>query len=52
MRRKSAGAVRAEAAQLARDFAEERDRDGDPEGAGVLRDLADAIEAIALNVGA
>lgn len=45
-RRKTASAVRAEAARLAAQEAEQRDRDGDPEGAGVLRDLARTIRAI------
>ena len=33
---------------MARDWARERDLCGDPEGAGELRDLAKAIEAIRL----
>lgn len=31
------------AAKLAREYADERQADGDPEGAGVIRDLAAAI---------
>jgi hypothetical protein len=45
---KTASAVRREAANLAMEAARQRDRDGDPEGAGVLRDLAQAIRAIAI----
>lgn len=44
--RKTPSMVRAEAERLARRAAEERFRDGDPEGAGVIVDLADEIAAI------
>ncbi len=47
--RKTPGMVRAEAERLARQAAEERFRDGDPEGAGVIIDLADQIAAIWLS---
>jgi len=42
--------VRREAASLARDAARDREADGDPEGAGVLRDLAARIDRIRLTV--
>ena len=40
--------IRREAATLAREAARDREADGDPEGAGVLRDLADRIGRIRL----
>lgn len=45
---KGARQVRAEAVRLARAEAREREMTGDPEGAGVLRDLAAAIRRIRL----
>ena len=51
MIRKSAKEIRAEAVKLARVYANERFTDGDPEGASVLRDLAQAIARIRLTVG-
>jgi hypothetical protein len=47
-KRKTPAQVRAEAANLARYVADQRARDGDPEGAEVIRELADDIEAISL----
>jgi hypothetical protein len=47
-KRKTPAEVRAEASRLARYVAEQRERDGDPEGAGVIRELADDIDAISL----
>lgn len=46
--RKELHTIRREAAQLARNAAVEREKDGDPEGAGVIRDLAADIEKIRL----
>lgn len=46
--RKTAAEVRAEAYRLVRAEAVEREKTGDPEGAGVLRDLARDIKAIRL----
>ena len=43
---KSARMVRAEAAGLALWEAKQREKDGDPEGAEILRDLAGSIRAI------
>ncbi len=40
--------VRADAIALARECAEQRRRDGDPEGCAVIRDLAKAIGRIPL----
>lgn len=40
--------IRREAAQLAREAANQREADGDPEGAGVIRDLAASIDKIRL----
>ncbi len=40
--------VRQEAVAMARRWARDRMADGDPEGAGVIRDLADAIARIKL----
>lgn len=40
--------VRDEAYQLALEAARDRDRDGDPEGAGVIRDLAASIKRLRL----
>ncbi|RSV12406.1 hypothetical protein CA235_17225 [Sphingomonas sp. ABOLF] len=40
--------VRDEAYRLALEAARDRDRDGDPEGAGVIRDLAASIRRIRL----
>lgn len=40
--------IRNEAAKMARASAREREDTGDPEGAGVLRDLAKEIETIRL----
>lgn len=46
---KTPAEIRSEASALARYYAEEREREGDPEGAGVLRDLAAAINKIKLS---
>lgn len=40
--------IRTEAYRLALEWARERDKDGDPEGASVIRDLAALIKAIRL----
>lgn len=45
---KTAKTVRDEAEALAREWSDDRERDGDPEGAGVLHDLADRIAKIPL----
>jgi len=45
---KSAGAVKREAASLAMMYAREREKTGDPEGAGEFRDLARSIRAIVI----
>ncbi len=45
---KTATEIRREAAALAREYAREHLRDGDPEGAGVMRDLTQAIARIKL----
>jgi hypothetical protein len=47
--RKTAADIRKEAARMAREYAEERDDTGDPEGAEEFRDLARAIERIKIN---
>ncbi len=44
----SARELRAEAVRIARQWARDRHADGDPEGAGVIRDLADSIARIKL----
>ncbi len=41
--------IRADAVRLARQYAEEREETGDPEGAEVIRDLARAISKISLD---
>lgn len=46
--KKTARELRAEAIEIVRSSARQRDRDGDPEGAGVLRDIADQIGRIRL----
>lgn len=48
-RMKAPVAIREEAYELAMLQAAERETDGDPEGAGVIRDLADAIRKITLS---
>jgi hypothetical protein len=40
--------IRAEAIALARSYARQRDHDGDPEGAAVIRDLASELARIRL----
>jgi hypothetical protein len=50
-KQKTAGQVRKEAYGMARDAADEREKEGDPEGAGVIRDLAQAIKAIPIRLG-
>ncbi len=45
---KTGSEVRLEAVRLAQYVAEQRERDGDPEGAQVIRELADDIRAINL----
>lgn len=45
---KTARELRADAVRLARIAASEREKDGDPEGAGVIRDLAASISKIKL----
>ena len=47
--RKAPVAIREEAAELARIAAEQREQDGDPEGAEVLRDLFEQIRKISLS---
>lgn len=47
-RNRSGSEVRADAVALAREAADQRFRDGDPEGADVIRDLAKAIGRIQL----
>ena len=47
-RMKAPLAIREEAYELAQIAAEEREKDGDPEGADVLRDLAESIKGIRL----
>lgn len=42
-------AIRCEAYELALEAANERESDGDPEGAGAIRDLAERIKAIRLS---
>ena len=46
---KTAKAMRQQAADLARLWASERDRDGDPEGADIMREIAKSILRIPLN---
>lgn len=45
---KDAKTMRAQAASVARLYASERLRDGDPEGSSVIRELANAIMRIPL----
>lgn len=45
-KRKTPAEIRKEAADLARFWAIEREREGDPEGSGLIRDLAKAIASI------
>lgn len=51
MKLKTAGNVRREAYRMAMDAATEREKEGDPEGAGVIRDLAQSIKAIVIRSG-
>lgn len=46
--RKAPIAIRVEAEEIAREWARDREAEGDPEGAGVIRDLADRIGRIRL----
>lgn len=48
-KRKTPAEIRSEASALAKYSAEEREREGDPEGAGVLRDLTTAIKKMKLS---
>lgn len=45
---KASAAIREEAAELAVEAARQREQDGDPEGANVLRDLSAQIRRIRL----
>jgi hypothetical protein len=46
--RKTPEEIRAEAASLARYVADQRERDGDPEGSAIISELAEDIAAISL----